>query len=365
MTNRYRASYRVLIDFECILPRLGEDHSSRKKKISYESDEAEDSLVIEEEPLQIDESRCESDDDGTQHKVSVMRKHMSINQSPTLIHFLFLSLLRQTKYAENDKINHNRFGAYDNDDSASNSGSIDSALSGQQIQSNADDVVLPAVYAPASIYPTSITNKIDLSSSVAQYLNKSLNMVATAAADAHKSGDRDGSDEDDIVQSCRSPLASTNPTDSHGTRSGSNNFEFFTRQIPESNHPVPLALDEKLSEYDSSGETASIAIASPPHKKVNRKSIYEMSDTDDDSNEDSSNSVNIRTLSEDENELPVITSKDKDMRLSSIFIDKDYSNGDIDLRLPFKPVMANYIPATEIDASITSHAPITYSVNNS
>lgn len=121
---------------------------------------------------------------------------------------------------------------------------------------------------------------------------------------------------------------------------------------------MPLALDEKLSEYDSSGET----IASPPPKKPNRKSIYEMSDTDDAENEDSSDSVNTRTLNEDENDLPIITSKDKDMRISSIFIDKDYSNGDIDLRLPFKPVMANYIPATEIDASITSHAPITYSV---
>lgn len=45
-------------------------------------------------------------------------------------------------------------------------------------------------------------------------------------------------------------------------------------------------------------------------------------------------------------------------------MEKDFSNGDIDLRLPFKPVMANYIPATEIDASITSHAPIVYSVSH-
>lgn len=55
-------------------------------------------------------------------------------------------------------------------------------------------------------------------------------------------------------------------------------------------------------------------------------------------------------------------SKDKDMRISAFLMEKDFSNGDIDLRLPFKPVMANYIPATEIDASITSHAPIAYSV---
>lgn len=56
-------------------------------------------------------------------------------------------------------------------------------------------------------------------------------------------------------------------------------------------------------------------------------------------------------------------SKDKDMRISAFLMEKDFSNGDIDLKLPFKPVMANYIPATEIDASITSHAPIAYSVS--
>lgn len=281
------------------------------------------------------------------------------------IQFYCSQLFQQTK---DDRIIQNRSDPrselYDNEDSASTSASIDSATSSQQAQSNGDDVLLPAVYAPASIYPISVTNKIDLSSSVSQYLNKSINTIATATADSGKTGDRNDSEDDnnDVVSSCRSPLASTNALDAHATRTASTNFEFFTRQIPESNHPVPLALDEKLSEYDSSGETASIPIASPPHKKHNRKSIYEMSDTDDEDNEDSSNSVNIRTLSEDENDMPITTSKDKDMRISSLFIDKDYSNGDIDLRLPFKPVMANYIPATEIDASITSHAPITYSV---
>lgn len=289
----------------------------------------------------------------------------------------------QTKHSESDQINENRSehrsGLYENEDSASNSASIDSAFSIPQMQSNAtDDVLLPAVYAPASIYPTSVTTKIDLSASVSQYLNKTINTIVTASASAIKTGDNNDSDNEnnDTVSSCRSPLASTNAIDAHAAaRNASSNFEFFTRQIPESNHPMPLALDEKLNEYDSGGdiltEIASIPISSPPHKKPNRKSIYEMSDTDDDDNEDSSNSVNIRTLSEDENELlddgrikstTFTTSKDKDMRLSSLFIDKDYSNGDIDLRLPFKPVMANYIPATEIDASITSHAPITYTV---
>lgn len=96
-----------------------------------------------------------------------------------------------------------------------------------------------------------------------------------------------------------------------------------------------------------------------------RKSIYEVSSEDEDQNDD-----NIRSPSDDDDSQdsrhknPFSLSKDKDMRIPPIFLDKEYSNGiDIDLRLPFKPVMPNYIPATEIDASITSHAPMTYEVN--
>lgn len=107
---------------------------------------------------------------------------------------------------------------------------------------------------------------------------------------------------------------------------------------------------------------------SPPivDKKPARKSIYDVSS--DDENDDMRRDPRIRTPSDEDDSQDsrktnaFSLSKDKDMRISAMFMDKDYSNGDIDLRLPFKPVMANYIPATEIDASITSHAPISYSV---
>lgn len=111
--------------------------------------------------------------------------------------------------------------------------------------------------------------------------------------------------------------------------------------------------------------------SSPTPAKPVRKSIYEMSSDDEDNLEDDS----IRSPSDDDSQdsrkqnpfalSSKTLSKDKDMRIPAMFMDKDYSNGDIDLRLPFKPVMANYIPATEIDASITSHAPMTYEVNHS
>lgn len=86
------------------------------------------------------------------------------------------------------------------------------------------------------------------------------------------------------------------------------------------------------------------------------------SDDDDDRNDDSIRSPSDEDSQDSRKQNPFSLSKDKDMRISAIFMDKDYSNGDIDLRLPFKPVMANYIPATEIDASITSHAPMVYEV---
>lgn len=143
------------------------------------------------------------------------------------------------------------------------------------------------------------------------------------------------------------------------------------RLIPETSHPAPQALDEKPSpsvDYDSASElNTRNHCSSPAPAKPVRKSIYEMSSDDEDNREDDS----IRSPSDDDSQdsrkqNPFALSglsKDKDMRISAMFMDKDYSNGDIDLRLPFKPVMANYIPATEIDASITSHAPMTYEVS--
>lgn len=45
------------------------ENVAAKKKVNYESDEAEDSLIIEEEPLQIDESHNSSDSESNQNKI--------------------------------------------------------------------------------------------------------------------------------------------------------------------------------------------------------------------------------------------------------------------------------------------------------
>uniref|UniRef100_A0A1A9WLD0 C3H1-type domain-containing protein n=1 Tax=Glossina brevipalpis TaxID=37001 RepID=A0A1A9WLD0_9MUSC len=65
-----------------------------------------------------------------------------------------------------------------------------------------------------------------------------------------------------------------------------------------------------------------------------------------------------RIVEEDEARAEQRLKGDKDMRYLP---STDASSGDIDLRLPFQPI-TNYTPATEIDASITSHLPMSYKV---
>lgn len=63
-----------------------------------------------------------------------------------------------------------RHGSPPNADDALNT--LPSPDSNSDPANSNDDHILPAFYAPTSIFPTSVTNKIDLSSSVSQYLKK-------------------------------------------------------------------------------------------------------------------------------------------------------------------------------------------------
>lgn len=233
-----------------------------------------------------------------------------------------------------------------------------------------------------------VANTIDLSASVSQYLQTNAGSELTLAKMAPP---KEPQDNNDIVSTTPSSSAtSTSATTSSSfypqaanasTSAASKtqiddaivkpmNFEFFTRSVNETIDEQLKTLSEGVStvinEDTNTSETSQLS-------PMPRRSIYECSDSDDESdNNSSSRSRGYRgrnhgtSGSSDDNDDSqsgtVSTSKDKDMRISSILFDNDYSNGDIDLRLPFKPVMANYIPATEIDASITSHPPIVYKV---
>lgn len=94
--------------------------------------------------------------------------------------------------------------------------------------------------------------------------------------------------------------------------------------------------------------------------KPSRPSIYDDPCGSDNSDGDDDGDPNSK--------LSMYADRDKDMRLNFLNLDSKLgedgaSTSDVDLRLPFKPIMTNYIPATEIDGSVTSHAPIVYKVH--
>lgn len=232
-----------------------------------------------------------------------------------------------------------------------------------------------------------VANKIDLSSSVSQYLltnNGSEASIPDPPSQNNKESEdpidyRENSSLNAIASSFyrQDPRTSTNVpsatvqvSSNDDTSNPAGNFEFFSRQIADTNYLAPQALDEKKSSEDNTPtreDNSANKMPKCPSPSV-RKSIYEWSGSDDDIDDNSRSARRSSCSSDDDDDSgdarypQNAPRKDKDMRISTIFLENDYSNGDIDLRLPFKPVMANYIPATEIDASITSHAPILYKV---
>lgn len=113
----------------------------------------------------------------------------------------------------------------------------------------------------------------------------------------------------------------------------------------------------------TSGTTSSAAVSTTAKSssKPQRPSIYDDPCGSDNSENDDDGSRSPSKMYAD---------RDKDMRLNFLGLDSKMggddelgaSSSDVDLRLPFKPIMTNYIPATEIDGSVTSHAPIVYKV---
>lgn len=110
----------------------------------------------------------------------------------------------------------------------------------------------------------------------------------------------------------------------------------------------------------TAGTTSTTSTNAKSSSKPLRPSIYDDPCGSDNSDEDDGDSSSSKMYAD----------RDKDMRLNFLGLDSKLgvddlgaSSSDVDLRLPFKPIMANYIPATEIDGSVTSHAPIVYKVH--
>lgn len=157
--------------------------------------------------------------------------------------------------------------------------------------------LLPAVFDKFTL-PSSKTEKID----VTKYLSRD--------RDNNKTDDDDDDDDYDAMSSGIDDALTDYIVGKDRSRDPRNNFssmvekvtkelqnkqqpfEFFSRQIPETSHPTPESLDIK---------------SEPPANTPKHRSIYESSPVHDD-------------------HAGTTTTKDKDMRLSSLFMD-DTSNG--------------------------------------
>lgn len=216
----------------------------------------------------------------------------------------------------------------------------------------------PPVIPSVSYWPmASLTslNKIDLSSSVTQMMNAAENqkksyqtnkidafvsLYGRPSSSAEFTTDSQPSVEDEPTK--EQPKESNRDSDSDSGKKP---------QVQQSFDPR----DPRNRDPRNSRETPK----SPPMIRqplvVVKPSIYDWSE-DGDEDSGSSRSPPLKP--------------DQDMRLGEWKdmqgISRTHSNhfpipGDVDLRMPFKP-MQNYVPATEIDGSISSHLPMIYKV---
>lgn len=253
---------------------------------------------------------------------------------------------------------------------------------------------LPAVYDPSSaLYPSSIANKIDLSSSVTHFIKE------TSPQDIAPRCDPRDTEATPVIpdNGIQVPMGTT--------------FEFFNRPVDDS-AAVPCSLDQLLPDksttplsipsdttfgiYDysptKSNDVRDKPSFSPPsyspwassstsNTLQSRTTTINLSSINGENSPNETADYDDEDFMEDDDDEPEnqyrvadaifanvtsFSSRDKDMRMPSapLFQNDKFSqrNGDVDLRLPFKPVMANYIPAKEIDASFGSHPLISYKV---
>lgn len=98
---------------------------------------------------------------------------------------------------------------------------------------NDDEPMQTPSYAAAALFGPSVTNKLDLT----QFMQRGSDK---------KTDSNIGKSDDGAIDSM---MGGGSPK-----RPGTTSFEFFSRQIPETSHPAPQALDEKTPlDYDSSG----------------------------------------------------------------------------------------------------------------
>ncbi|XP_062565619.1 protein suppressor of sable-like [Armigeres subalbatus] len=232
----------------------------------------------------------------------------------------------------------------------------DESLNNTKKQTYADNAasdLQPTVFDTKLVHRPTTTQKIDYTNSFGMYKSpvyEDEKPSEPCILDSYGSDSEKSTKKKQEIFSRKSMYSNIALPDSAGDSLASGNKQQYSPGNTPTMGWTPTSGNTNTSTSTTAPKPNASASSKPP-----RPSIYDdpdASDHSDDSDSKSSNSMVIE--------------RDKDMRLNFLNLDAKMGEdgaADIDLRLPFKPIMTNYIPATEIDASITSHVPIVYKVH--
>lgn len=307
-------------------------------------------------------------------------------------------------YDYSQYVKDSHIGAYDDDEKPIEHSKDSEITTEPKIETRPNTIpLLPAVYDPLSaLFPTSISNKIDLSSSVTQLIKES--SPDPRDTDSNKSHPptpttfeffNRPSDDSAVAPCSLDQLLPDKPSTILPIPSSTTNTYGIYNYSPNKQSSED-DLDKQPSFSPAPSYTPWASSSSSADKVVQPKTTINPGPAtidddddqqsnaapDDDDDEDFAENDDDDNNNDDEPEnqyrvadaifanVTSFSSRDKDMRRllpSADHFQADKfghrDNGDIDLRLPFKPVMANYIPAKEIDASFGSHPLILYKVS--
>lgn len=204
----------------------------------------------------------------------------------------------------------------------------------------------PAVFDPKIVNHPVATQKIDYTKPFGMYKQAEEKHGGESTSVEQYSSDSESSKKNSETFNHTSMYSKIGPTENVGKSSPS----AFKQEVTSPSNTTTIG-------WTPTGTTSSVVGKTTSQTaKQSRTSIYDDPYTSDDSNN-----------SDSKPKASMYGERDKDMRLNYMNLDAKINENinatsDIDLRLPFKPMMTNYIPATEIEASIMSHPAIIYKV---
>lgn len=230
------------------------------------------------------------------------------------------------------------------------------------------ELLPPTIYTDSKLGSLS---KIDLSSTVTQLLHPVIENVPVTEnrrEDLKEDEEEDEEMKEDEDERNFEETPQPRPNILKDPRIGSRDPRAEPLRDPRNNDYLQRLHDNRdnhdsrsSSPSDNENASSNVSDLGGTTKKnpVVKQSMY-------DYDEDDSNESNFSTKSDKDMRLDYLRDHDGkffcDFSIFFLFLIFLCFIGDTDLRLPFKPIMTNYVPAKEIDGSLASHRPITYKV---